>query len=129
MSFSIIRVVTNLQRLQIIPDQNAEVLHIHHMVPGIILILISGYIAISFWEHSRIRLSMAIMFGMGAALTIDEFALWLFLKDVYWTEQGRQSIDAVIFTSTLFTILFILSEVHDHYLIKKHFGRFLKRHP
>ena len=38
----------------------------------------------------------AIIFGIGAALTLDEFALWLHLDDVYWSEQGRQSIDAVI---------------------------------
>ncbi len=38
----------------------------------------------------------AILFGIGAALTLDEFALWLHLEDVYWSEQGRQSIDAVI---------------------------------
>ena len=38
----------------------------------------------------------AIVFGIGAALTLDEFALWLHLDDVYWSEQGRQSIDAVI---------------------------------
>jgi hypothetical protein len=38
----------------------------------------------------------AIVFGIGAALTLDEFALWLHLDDVYWSEKGRQSVDAVI---------------------------------
>ena len=38
---------------------------------------------------------MAILYGVGAALTLDEFALWLNLEDVYWSPQGRSSIDAV----------------------------------
>ena len=36
------------------------------------------------------------MFGIGTGLTLDEFALWLNLKDVYWQEQGRRSVDAVV---------------------------------
>ena len=47
---------------------------------------------------------MAIFFGIGMGLTMDEFALWLNLEDVYWTEKGRQSIDAVIVTAGLLAI-------------------------
>ena len=54
---------------------------------GIILVLISGYIGIAFWPVHRLRALMAVLFGIGAALTIDEFALWLYLKDVYWEKQ------------------------------------------
>jgi hypothetical protein len=39
---------------------------------------------------------MAILYGAGAALTLDEFALWLNLRDVYWSAEGRSSIDAII---------------------------------
>jgi len=88
------------------------------MVPGIILLLISGYIGISFWSHNRLRLLVAVLFGIGAALTLDEFALWLFLKDVYWAKQGRDSVDAVIIGILLLTLSFLLSEVHDHAWIK-----------
>ena len=42
-----------------------------------------------------------MLFGIGAALTLDEFALWLNLKDVYWEKEGRRSIDAVIFAAVL----------------------------
>jgi VanZ family protein len=42
-----------------------------------------------------------VVFGIGAGLTLDEFALWLNLRDVYWSEEGRRSIDAVIFAATL----------------------------
>jgi hypothetical protein len=44
---------------------------------------------------------MSILYGVGAALTLDEFALWLNLKDVYWSPQGRSSIDAVILFGAL----------------------------
>jgi len=81
--------------------------HIHHLVFGIIILLVVGY----GWladigtgvDDSSILLSrlMAILYGTGAALTLDEYALWLNLKDVYWSPQGRSSIDAVILFGAL----------------------------
>ncbi|MGD0989777.1 MAG: hypothetical protein ABR874_18340 [Candidatus Sulfotelmatobacter sp.] len=81
--------------------------HIHHLVFGIIILLLVGY----GWlaeigtgaSDSSILLShfMAILYGVGAALTLDEFALWLNLKDVYWSPQGRSSIDATILFGAL----------------------------
>lgn len=67
--------------------------HIHHLVWGIILLLLSGVLAIAVEPPLEVT---AIVFGVGSALTLDEFALWLHLDDVYWSEQGRQSVDAVI---------------------------------
>lgn len=67
---------------------------------------------------------MAILFGIGAALTIDEFALWLYLKDVYWAKQGRDSVDAVIVAIIILSLTFLLSEIHDHSWIKKIINRF-----
>jgi hypothetical protein len=77
--------------------------HIHHLVWGILILLLVGY----GWlmdvgrSHSptSILLSrlMSVSFGVGAALTLDEFALWLNLEpDAYWTREGRLSVDAVI---------------------------------
>src|ERR1700729_1799269 len=84
--------------------------HIHHLVFGIILLLLVGY----GWlceigngsDNSSLFLGrlMSILYGVGAALTLDEFALWLNLKDVYWTSQGRSSIDAVILFGALLAI-------------------------
>jgi hypothetical protein len=81
--------------------------HIHHLVFGIIILLLVGY----GWlaeigtgaDDSSILLSrlMSILYGVGAALTLDEFALWLNLEDVYWSPQGRSSIDAVILFGAL----------------------------
>jgi len=74
--------------------------HLHHLVPGILLLLVSGYLGIGLAPDYH-REPHAILFGIGAALTLDEFALWLHLKDVYWAKQGRQSVDAVIVTATI----------------------------
>jgi len=117
-SFTLIRTVTILQRRGVIPDLPGP-FHVHHMVFGIIIILVAGYIGISFWDHKNLRLLASTLFGIGAALTIDEFALWLFLDDVYWERGGRISVDAVITTEALFLIGYLISEIHDHAWIKK----------
>lgn len=76
--------------------------HIHHLVWGILILLAVGYAwlaeAGSGTTPTSIFVSrlLAILYGVGAALTLDEFALWLNLADVYWSPQGRESIDAVI---------------------------------
>lgn len=119
-TFAIIRTITHLQKSGILPNQNG-VLHIHHLVPGILLLIISGYIGFSFWATDKIRHFMAILFGIGAALTIDEFALWLYLRDVYWEKQGRDSVDAIIYVIIIFIIIFVISEIHDHKWIKNIF--------
>jgi hypothetical protein len=75
--------------------------HIHHLVWGILLILAVGYVGIAIAPGDPGREILAVLFGIGAALTLDEFALWLNLKDVYWSAEGRRSIDAVIVTAVL----------------------------
>ena len=77
--------------------------HIHHLVWGILILLLVGYGWLLDLGRSHSQLSiflsrlMAICYGVGAALTLDEFALWLNLEpDAYWSRQGRLSIDAVI---------------------------------
>ena len=70
--------------------------HIHHLVWGILLLLIFGWIGVAVVPDSPWGEISAVMFGIGTGLTLDEFALWLNLKDVYWDKEGRRSIDAVI---------------------------------
>jgi hypothetical protein len=84
--------------------------HIHHLVFGIMILLLVGY----GWlceigngaDNSSVFLGrlMSILYGVGAALTLDEFALWLNLKDVYWAREGRASIDAVILFGALLSV-------------------------
>jgi hypothetical protein len=70
--------------------------HLHHLVPGVVMSLVAGGLVIAF-EPSGIALGLlAVVFGAGAALTLDEFAMLLHLDDVYWTEEGRLSIDACL---------------------------------
>ncbi|MGA8803516.1 MAG: hypothetical protein WB866_02400, partial [Solirubrobacterales bacterium] len=61
--------------------------HIHHLVWGILLLLTCGYVAVAIAPDSPWREVVAVLFGIGTGLTLDEFALWLNLKDVYWEKQ------------------------------------------
>lgn len=72
-------------------------LHIHHAVFGVILVLISGVAMVTMARSGTLHqfTAAAIFFGIGAALVLDEFALILHLEDVYWSEDGRTSVDAV----------------------------------
>ncbi len=74
--------------------------HLHHLVPGIILLLVSGFLGVGINDRTW-QLVVAVLFGIGAALTLDEFALWLHLEDVYWAKEGRQSVDAVLTMAAL----------------------------
>jgi hypothetical protein len=75
--------------------------HIHHLVWGILLLLLVGYVwlleigtgASTSWRWTGRLTSM--LYGVAAALTLDEFALWLNLSDVYWQRQGRESYEAL----------------------------------
>lgn len=105
-TFSIVRMITHAIRADRGPFRNVSVKgkHLHHLVPGIILVLISGYLAVAL--HLRLTRTLdAIVFGIGAALTLDEFALWLNLEDVYWTKQGRDSIDIVVIAAVLASLV------------------------
>lgn len=85
--------------------------HIHHLVWGILLLLLVGYGYSAEIGHKDTPWSIflsrlfAILYGVGAALTLDEFALWLNLKDVYWARQGRESIDAVVLFGAFLAIV------------------------
>src|SRR3954464_2877270 len=72
-------------------------LHLHHLVLGIVLMLIGGTLGFALDEaQSPSFMLAAVAFGIGAGLTFDEFALWVHLEDVYWSDEGRQSVDAAI---------------------------------
>jgi hypothetical protein len=76
-------------------------LHLHHLVWGIVLLLASGFLNFVLKPGSPWNEILAGAFGVGAGLTLDEFALWVHLEDVYWTQQGRISLDAVVVAALL----------------------------
>src|SRR5215470_3227088 len=84
--------------------------HIHHLVWGILLLLLVGYGWMldaggepHGWRLAARRL-LCLLYGAAAALTLDEFALWLNLRDVYWAREGRSSLDAVVLFAAFLTI-------------------------
>lgn len=85
--------------------------HIHHLVWGILILLLVGYGWLLDLGRSHTPLGiflsrlMAVSYGAGAALTLDEFALWLNLSpDAYWSREGRISIDAIILFGALLSV-------------------------
>jgi hypothetical protein len=104
------RVVTHLIRHGLGPFRNltAGGRHLHHLVFGITGLLGTGYlwlyIADDAREQRRIHRATAFSYGVASALTLDEFALWLDLEDVYWTKQGRVSVQAVMIFGGLLAI-------------------------
>ena len=81
--------------------------HVHHQVWGILLILLSGLLEFRYDPGSPWTEVLAALFGVGAALALDEFALWFHLDDVYWGEDGRKSIDAIMIAGGLGAVLLL----------------------
>jgi hypothetical protein len=109
-TFAIVRGITHSIRAGIGPFGNITPggRHIHHMTFGIIGLLTVGYlwmleVGVATNKRRSSRLTSGA-YGAGAALTLDEFALWLNLQDVYWAKQGRESIDAVILFGSLLSM-------------------------
>jgi hypothetical protein len=112
LTFAIVRGIVFCIRHQIPPFHYVVMggRHIHHLVPGILILLAVGYgwlCEFGTGSDSSSRFAsglMAILYGVGSALTLDEFALWLNLKDVYFLREGRSSIDAIILFGSLLAI-------------------------
>jgi hypothetical protein len=108
-TFASVRAITHAIRAQRGPFKNitAGGRHIHHMTFGITGLLGVGYLwllEIGTNDQRRASRLTSIGFGSGAALTLDEFALWLNLEDDYWTTQGRESIDAIALFGALLAL-------------------------
>jgi hypothetical protein len=98
-TFSFIRFSTWMIRKQVSwwPG-NVEVggTHVHHLVWGIVAMMIFGYVGVVHQPGSPWWEIVTAFFAIGMGLALDEFALWLELKDVYWEKDGRKSVDAMI---------------------------------
>ena len=83
--------------------------HVHHALVGVLVLLVSGSLGIhrtSRRPPARTGL-LALVFGVGAGLVLDEFALLLHLEDVYWEHEGRRSVDAVVVAVVLAAMLIV----------------------
>ncbi|MFE9627117.1 hypothetical protein [Streptomyces sp. NPDC006527] len=109
LTFVITRVVTRLIRAGKGPFGNVSSggLHVHHVVPGVVLSVVGGFGAVASGRHGVGPAAFAIVFGIGAGLVLDEFALVLHLDDVYWTEAGRKSVEVVVLTAALVGLVLV----------------------
>jgi hypothetical protein len=95
-TFALTRTYTRLARIYGWGSASAGGVHVHHIVVGIFFVLGSGVMIIGFQpEEGFWQLLLCAVFGVGAAFILDEFALVLHLEDVYWSDEGRSSVDAV----------------------------------
>ncbi|MGW1432072.1 hypothetical protein ACWD6K_26080 [Streptomyces sp. NPDC002431] len=109
LTFAVTRVITRMIRAGKGPfrDFTPGGLHIHHVVPGVVLSVVGGFGAVASGRHGVTAGICAVIFGAGAGLVLDEFALIVHLDDVYWTEEGRRSVEVVALTAAL--VLLVLA--------------------
>ena len=122
-SFIFIRISVRLIRAQVRwwpGNVTSGDTHVHHMVFGVVFMVVGGVGGFAVPAHSTPwRAAAAALFGVGTALVLDEFALILHLRDVYWTSAGRVSIDAVFVAAAVTALLLVgvtpagVSDVRD----------------
>jgi hypothetical protein len=111
-SFLFIRTSARLMRSPKVPWWPGSVttgsgLHLHHLVWGIVLMMLAGFLGFITEHSSPVTEILAAGFGVGMGLTLDEFALWIHLRDVYWAEEGRESLDAVVVATLIGGLLVV----------------------
>jgi hypothetical protein len=96
LTVAVVRAYTRIGRSRGWSSGSVRDVHLHHLVPGILASLASATAIIAFRPGDDSMLLLSALFGVGAALTLDEFALILHLEDVYWTKEGRSSVEATL---------------------------------
>jgi hypothetical protein len=101
-TFALTRTITRMIRDGRGPFRNqvtAGGTHVHHAVPGIILLMVGAFTAVGGPDAAGWRSFAAVAVGIGTSLVLDEFALILHLQDVYWSGEGQLSVEAVSLTA------------------------------
>lgn len=108
-TFVVTRVITRMIASGRGPFRDTTIggVHIHHQVYGIFMMIGAGTAELTYQPEAPWVQVVAVVFGAGAALTLDEFALWLRLDDVYWAEEGRRSVDAVMIAVVIGILLLV----------------------
>jgi hypothetical protein len=109
LAFALTRIYTRLARRHSWGSGRLGGIHVHHLVPGLILVLIAGMIGFSSYQSPGVVDGAAIAFGFGAALVLDEFALVFHLEDVYWEHEGRKSVVATVLGAAVVTLLLVVT--------------------
>jgi hypothetical protein len=109
LSFTLTRLYTRLARRHSWGSGRLGATHLHHMVPGLVLVLVSGLIGFSAYSNPAFVDVAAIAFGAGAALVLDEFALVFHLEDVYWEDEGRQSVVATVLGAAVIVLMLVVT--------------------
>jgi hypothetical protein len=109
LAFALTRLYTRLARRHSWGSGRVGGVHLHHMVPGIVLVLVSGVIGFSTYRNPAVVDLAAIAFGAGAALVLDEFALVFHLDDVYWQDEGRKSVVATVLGAALLSLMLVVT--------------------
>src|SRR3954453_23508426 len=109
-SFAFIRMSTRIIRSESVSwwpgnIESESGVHVHHLVFGIVTMMAAGTLAFVADGRTPFTEICALGFGIGVGLTIDEFALWVHLEDVYWEREGRSSIDATVIAASLMLLM------------------------
>jgi hypothetical protein len=109
-TFVVVRAYTRIGRARGWRSGSIRDVHLHHLVPGILTSLAAATAIIAFRPGDDSMILLSMLFGIGAALTLDEFALILHLDDVYWAKEGRSSVEATLMGAA-FGILCLLASL------------------
>ena len=105
LTFVLTRLYTRVARVRGWRSGRVGDIHLHHMVAGNVLTLVCGVIELALQPHDFGVDLLSVGFGVGAAFILDEFALSVHLRDVYWTPEGRHSIEVSIMWTLLGLLL------------------------
>jgi hypothetical protein len=117
LSFGFIRLSTRLIRSQRFGWWPGNIerggVHVHHMVFGIATMTVAGVVSFSLSDTGLAYTISAFAFGVGLGLTLDEFALWLYVRDVYWEQEGRLSVDLVLLAAAAMGVALVVTVPFD----------------